>query len=65
MTKKIIALSVAASFATASYANEDVMLQLELLKNQMKKLEAKIQENESAVKKVNKTIKRNKKILVK
>ncbi len=61
MTKKIIALSVAASFATASYANEDVMLQLELLKNQMKKLEAKIQENESAVKKVNKTIKRNKK----
>ncbi len=61
MTKKIIALSVAASFATASFANEDVMLQLELLKNQMKKLEAKIQENEEAVKKVNKTVKRNKK----
>ena len=59
--KKLVVLSAVAALATTSFASEDIQLQLELLKTQMKKLEAKIQQNEDAVKKVDKTVKRNKK----
>jgi len=61
MKKSIIALSAIAALSTASFANDDVKLQLELLKNQIKQLEAKMDANEKAVQKVEKTVVRNKK----
>ncbi len=61
MKKSIIALSAIAALSTASFASDDVKLQLELLKNQIKQLEAKMDANEKAVQKVEKTVVRNKK----
>ncbi len=60
MKKSIIALSAIAALSTASFAADDVKLQLELLKNQIKQLEAKMDANEKAVQKVEKTVVRNK-----
>ena len=60
MKKSIIALSAIAALSTASFASDDVKLQLELLKNQIKQLEAKMEANEKAVQKVEKTVVRNK-----
>lgn len=60
MKKSIIALSAIAALSTASFADDDVKLQLELLKNQIKQLEAKMDANEKAVQKVEKTVVRNK-----
>ncbi len=65
MKKSIIALSAIAALSTASFANDDVKLQLELLKNQIKQLEAKMEANEKAVQKVEKTVVRNKKNITK
>lgn len=60
MKKSIIVLSAIAALSTASFANDDVKLQLELLKNQIKQLEAKMDANEKAVQKVEKTVIKNK-----
>lgn len=65
MKKNILALSAAAALATSSCASDDIKLQLELLKNQMKQLEEKMMANENAVKKVQKTVKSNKKKIIK
>jgi hypothetical protein len=64
MKKNILALSAVAALATSSYASDDIQLQLELLKNQIKQLEEKMVANEKAVKKVTKTVKSNKKKIV-
>jgi hypothetical protein len=61
MKKSIITLSAIAALSTAAFANDDVKLQLELLKNQIKQLEAKMEANEKAVQKVEKTVITNKK----
>jgi len=64
MKKNILALSAVAAIMTSSYADDDIKLQLELLKNQIKQLEAKMEANEKAVKKVQKTVKKNKKKII-
>ena len=63
MKKGIIALSIAAAFATSSFAgaNEDMSAQLEMLKKQIAALEAKLSNNTKSIKKVNKLVKKNKK----
>lgn len=60
--KRLIAISAAAALmSTASVAQDDLKLQIELLKEQMKKLEEKIVKNEQSVEKVSDTVNRNKK----
>jgi len=64
MKKSIVTLSAIAALTTTSYANDDIKLQLELLKNQIKQLEEKMVNNEKAVKKVEKSVKSNKKKII-
>jgi hypothetical protein len=65
MRKGIIALSAVAALATTSLASDDLQLQLDLLKNQIKQLEQKMTANEEKVNKVEKTVKTNKKNITK
>ncbi len=65
MKKGIIVLSTIAALSTTTFASDDVKLQLELLKNQIKQLEAKMLANEKAVQKVQKVVKKNKKNITK
>jgi len=65
MKKSMIALSALAALTTTSFSNDDIKLQLELLKNQIKQLEAKMTENENKVNKVTKAVKKNKKNITK
>ncbi len=58
MKKGIIALSAVAAFATTSFANSDMQLQLDLLKKQIAALEAQMNTNSKAVKKVTKKTKK-------
>ncbi len=60
MKKSVIVLSTIAALSTTSFASDDIKLQLELLKNQIKQLEAKMTANEKKVDKVAKSVKRNK-----
>jgi hypothetical protein len=61
MKKSIVTLSAIAALTTTSFASDDIKLQLELLKNQIKQLEEKMVANEEKVDKVAKTVKKNKK----
>ena len=65
MKKSIIALSAITALSTTSFANDDIKLQLELLKNQIKQLEEKMSANEKKVDKVAKSVKKNKKNITK
>jgi hypothetical protein len=60
MTKKIIALSMAAAFATSSFGSghADMAAQLEMLKKQIAALEAKLEANSKTIKKNTKKIKK-------
>jgi len=65
MKKQIIALSAIAALSTASFANSnaDISLQLDLLKKQIASLEAKLNKNTKSIKKVTKKVKRTAKKL--
>ncbi len=67
MKKGVIALSIAAAFATTSFANanSDMAAQLEMLKKQIAALEARLNANTESITKVNTIVKKNKKTIKK